>query len=234
MISVRRSGERGGLEAGWLKARYTFSFSSYFDPAHMGFRALRVINEDRIAPGGGFGMHPHADMEIITYVLEGSLEHKDSLGSKGVITAGEIQHMTAGTGIRHSEYNPSRERPAHLYQIWIEPDREGYPPSYSQTAIAPLEPGKDSQLRLLASPDGSEGSITIRRNAKVYVANITSGGRLELALDPDRHAWVQTVRGEVELNGHRLVESDGAAVSGESKLTFSAAAESEMLIFDLD
>lgn len=234
MIAVRRSSERGRLEAGWLKARYTFSFSSYFDPAHMGFRALRVINEDRIAPGGGFGMHPHADMEIVTYVLEGSLEHKDSLGSKGVIQAGEIQHMTAGTGIRHSEYNPSRETPVHLYQIWIEPDREGYEPSYSQTAIAPLEPGRGAQLRLIASPDGSEGSLRIRRNARVFVANISGGGGLELSLDPGRHAWVQTVQGDVVLNGHRLTESDGAAISDESKLAFSAAADSELLIFDLD
>ena len=220
MIRVRKASERGHFDHGWLDTYHTFSFSRYYDPRHMGFRALRVINEDRVQPGQGFGTHGHEDMEIVTYVLAGALEHKDSLGNGSTIRPGELQRMTAGTGIRHSEFNPSQTEPVHLYQIWLLPEREGLEPSYEQRAFPEEE--RRNRLRLVASPDGGDGSLTIRQDARLYLATLDEGHEVSHEIPPGRHAWLQVLRGGVSLNGQALSAGDGAAVSDESALAIRA------------
>src|SRR5436190_13430958 len=197
MLTIRRASERGHADHGWLKSSHTFSFADYHDPAHMGFRALRVINDDYIAPGRGFGTHPHRDMEIVTYVLEGALEHKDSMGTGSVIRPGEVQRMSAGTGVLHSEENPSREKPVHFLQIWIIPEKAGIKPSYEQKAFPASE--RRGKLRLVASRDGSEGSVTIHQDAALYLALLDESERATYEPGPGRHAWVHVARGEIEL-----------------------------------
>ncbi len=231
MIRIRRGPDRGHFNHGWLDTFHTFSFASYYDPRHMGFRALRVINEDRVAPGRGFGTHPHQDMEIVTYVLEGGLAHRDSLGTGSTILPGELQRMTAGTGITHSEFNPSRIEPVHLYQIWLLPEREGLEPSYEQRAFPAAE--RQNRLRLVATPDGRDGSLTIRQDAGLYLASLDPGEEVRHELSPGRHAWLQVLRGEVRLNKLTLAAGDGAAVSSESELTIQSDMPSEVLLFDL-
>lgn len=232
MITIRKANERGHFDHGWLDTHHTFSFSRYYDPDHMGFRALRVINDDRVAPGAGFGMHGHNDMEIITYVLDGALAHKDSLGTAETIEAGEFQRMTAGTGIRHSEFNPSADTPVHLYQIWIEPDRDGHTPSYEQKRF---DDGRaDNRLGLVASPDGRDGSLTINQDARLYLGRLQAGQEVHQPLDPSRHAWLQVLRGSVEVDGQLLETGDGVAISGETVAGLRAVTGSELLLFDLN
>ncbi len=223
MITIRPSHERGGGDYGWLKTRHTFSFSDYQDPTWMGFRSLRVINEDWVAPNGGFPTHPHRDMEIITYVLSGKLEHKDSLGTGSVILPGDGQRMTAGRGIRHSEANPSSTETVHLLQIWIFPDKQGYEPGYEQKSFPEAE--KRGKFRLIASNDGAEGSVKINQDVRLSVTLLAPGEQVTQALAGGRRAWVQVAKGEVELNGQKLRQGDGAAVSEETKLTIQAAKE---------
>lgn len=232
MIQVRKAHERGHANHGWLDTYHTFSFADYRDLAHMSFRSLRVMNEDRVQPGQGFGMHAHRDMEIITYVLEGALEHKDSMGNGEVLRPGELQRMSAGTGIEHSEFNPSPTEPVHLYQIWLFPDRRGYSPSYEQTAFADDE--KRGQFRLVASSDGRQGSLTIHQDAQVYLSLLDHGQQIRHELQPGRHAWLQVLRGTVELQGHSLSAGDGAAVSEEPGLSIEAAEPSAVMLFDLN
>jgi redox-sensitive bicupin YhaK (pirin superfamily) len=231
MIRVRKASERGHFDHGWLDTYHTFSFSRYYDPRHMSFRALRVINEDRVQPGQGFGTHPHEDMEIVTYVLSGALAHKDSLGTGSAIRPGELQRMTAGTGISHSEFNPSQTEPVHLYQIWLLPEREGLDPSYEQKAFSEEE--RHNRLHLVASPDGSDGSLTIRQDARLYLATLDEGHEVSKDVRPGRHAWLQVLRGNVRLNGQAISAGDGAAVSEESALAIRAESPSEVLLFDL-
>jgi redox-sensitive bicupin YhaK (pirin superfamily) len=231
MITVRPASERGHGQKGWLDTYHTFSFSDYQDPRHMGFRVLRVINEDRVEPGQGFGTHGHRDMEIISYVLEGALGHKDSLGNGSVLRPGEFQCMTAGTGIRHSEFNPSESEPVHFYQIWLLPDRQGLAPSYDQRAFPEEE--RRGKLRVVASPDGRDGSLTIHQDAEVLLTSLAAGERVTHELAPGRHAWLQVLRGSAQLNGVSLATSDGAAVSEESSLTVLAAEPCEVMLFDL-
>lgn len=232
MIRVRKSADRGHFDHGWLKTYHTFSFSRYYDPRQMNFRALRVMNEDWIEAGRGFGAHPHEDMEILTYVLSGALAHRDSLGTGSVIRPGELQRMSAGTGITHSEANPSADEPVHLYQIWLIPDREGHEPSYEQRAFPESE--RYGRLQLVASPDGRDGSLTIHQDARVYLGSLDDGKGVTYPIDPGRHAWLQVVRGGVSLNGERLSEGDGAALSEESRLEIAAeGVASEVLLFDL-
>jgi redox-sensitive bicupin YhaK (pirin superfamily) len=231
MILVRKSAERGHFDHGWLDTRHTFSFGRYYDPRQMGFRSLRVINEDWVKPGKGFGTHPHEDMEIVTYVLDGGLAHRDSLGTGSVIRPGELQRMTAGTGITHSEFNPSATEPVHLYQIWLEPEREGLEPSYEQREFP--EPERKNRLRLVASPDGSDGSLTIRQDARLFLATLDGERSVTHQLSPGRHAWLQMLRGKVILNGVSLSAGDGAAVSQEPELAIRSDGASELLLFDL-
>jgi redox-sensitive bicupin YhaK (pirin superfamily) len=231
MITVRRSAERGHFDHGWLDTYHTFSFSRYYDPRHMGFRALRVINEDHIRPGRGFGTHPHEDMEIITYVLEGGLAHRDSLGTGSVIRPGELQRMTAGTGITHSEFNASETNPVHLYQIWILPEREGLEPSYEQRAFPRAD--RADRLQLVASPDGAEDSLIIRQDVRLYLASLGDGREVFHELAPRRHAWLQVLRGRVVLDGSSLDAGDGAAISGEPSLAVRADGAAEVMLFDL-
>jgi redox-sensitive bicupin YhaK (pirin superfamily) len=234
MIQVRRGKERGHADHGWLDTYHTFSFSDYYDPRHMGFRSLRVINEDWVQPGYGFPAHPHRDMEIITYVLEGSLEHKDSMGTGSVIRPGEVQKMSAGTGIRHSEFNHSKEEPVHLYQIWILPEKEGIKPNYEQKAIAAEE--KQGKLWLVASPSGGNGSNAVKlyQDAELYTVALGKTDSVEHELRDGRYAWVQVARGAVSVNGQDLKAGDGAAVSQERKLEISGISDgSEVLLFDL-
>jgi quercetin 2,3-dioxygenase len=233
VITPRRSAERGHFDHGWLDTRHTFSFAGYHDPAQMGFRSLRVINEDRVVPGEGFGTHGHEDMEILSYVLSGVLSHKDSTDSVGELRPGEVQRMSAGTGIRHSEFNGSGAEPVHFLQIWLLPDRPGHRPSYEQRTFPAEE--RRGRLRLVASPDGAEGSTTIHQDARVFAALLARGQQVELGLPPGRHGWVQVARGEVELNGVRLAAGDGAAASDERLLRLSGAGEgeAELLVFDL-
>jgi quercetin 2,3-dioxygenase len=232
MIRVRKSTERGHFDHGWLDTYHTFSFSGYYDPNHQGFRSLRVINEDRVAPGQGFDTHGHRDMEIVTYVLEGTLAHRDSLGSTGVLRPGELQHMTAGTGIMHSEFNPSKAEPVHLYQIWLFPERRSLAPSYDQKAFPEAE--RTNQLRLVASPDGRDGSLLIRQDARLYLGSLTAGTQVSHPLLTGRHAWLQVLRGEVELNEAALAAGDGASATDESGLSLRALEPSEVLLFDLN
>lgn len=232
MIEIRRSQDRGHANHGWLDSRFSFSFAEYYDPAHMGFRSLRVINDDRVSGGGGFGMHPHQDMEIITYMLDGALAHKDSMGNGSTIRPGEVQRMTAGTGIRHSEYNPGDET-AHLLQIWLLPREKGLTPSYDQKFF----PGeaKSGKLALLASPDGRDGSMRIEQDSKLYASWLTAGESVRHELAPGRHAWLQVARGSVMLGDRLMTEGDGAAVSEESALIVGGVSDEggEFLLFDL-
>jgi len=231
MITIRNRDERGAVNMGWLDSRHSFSFGHYHDPAHMGFRALRVINDDRVIPGAGFPTHGHADMEIVSYVLDGALEHKDSLGTGSVIRPGDVQRMSAGTGIRHSEYNASREESVHFLQIWILPERRGLAPGYEQKAFADTE--KRGRLRLVGSRDGRDGSVTIHQDVDLYATLLDGDESATFDLRPGRHAWVQVARGQVRLNGLLLKEGDGAAVSDESALTLDGGVGAEVLLFDL-
>jgi redox-sensitive bicupin YhaK (pirin superfamily) len=231
MLTIRRSDQRGRANHGWLDSRHTFSFADYHDPAHMGFRSLRVINEDRVQPGKGFGTHPHRDMEIVSYVLEGALEHKDSMGTGSVIRPGDVQRMSAGTGVTHSEYNASKSEPVHFLQIWLMPRERGVAPGYEQKAFA--DDTRRGRLRLVASPDGREASLTLHADAAIYACSFDSGESAELAIGAGRHAWVQVTRGEVRVNGVELKSGDGAALSSEAAVRVEGVAGGEVLVFDL-
>lgn len=231
MIQIRKSSERGHANHGWLDTHHTFSFADYYDPRYMGFSSLRVINDDRIEPGVGFPTHPHRDMEIVTYMLEGALAHKDSMGNGSVITAGEVQRMTAGTGITHSEFNASDTEGVHLLQIWIVPDRKGHTPSYEQIRVG--EEDKTGRLCLVASPDGRDGSVTIHQDALLYVSILRKGDAVQHMLAPSRCAYLQVARGEMALNGTTLQAGDGAAINGESEIRLSSDSTAEVLLFDL-
>ncbi len=231
MITLRRSDERGRTKLDWLDSRHTFSFGEYHDRRYMGFRGLRVINEDRVDPGKGFGTHSHRDMEIVTYVLEGAVEHKDSMGNQTTIVPGEAQRMSAGTGISHSEYNPSNTEPVHFLQIWILPERENLPPSYEQRAFD-LDPGR-GRWTLVASNGGRDGSVTVHQDVALSVARLLAGQQATYRLKPGRHAWVQAARGSATLNGAALRAGDGAAVSEEEILEIRTVEAAEILLFDL-
>ena len=232
MITIRKSQERGGGDHGWLDTKHTFSFDSYYDPRHMHFRALRVINEDIVQPGAGFPTHPHRDMEIITYVLEGALEHKDSLGNGSVIRPGDGQRMSAGTGILHSEANASQTEPVHLLQIWILPESKGIKPGYEQKAFP--EEQKRGKLKLIAAQGGKNGAVSVHQDVSLYASLLDKQQKVEHCVAPGRHAWLQVAKGAVELNGTRLDQGDGAAISDEQKLSIAGAQNgSEILLFDL-
>ena len=231
MITFRDRMARGRSRTGWLDSRHSFSFADYEDPAQMGFRALRVINEDRVIPGAGFPSHRHRDMEILTYVLAGALEHKDSLGNGAVIRPGEVQRMSAGAGIMHSEFNPSKVEPVHFLQIWIIPDRVGLPPSYEQK-VFPIE-DRRGRLRLVAALDGRDGAVTVHQDARLFVANLAAGERITHDIDPGRGVWLQLARGIAALNGTEMREGDGAAIEGERTITVEADTDAEILLFDL-
>jgi len=231
MLTVRKSQERGHAQHGWLDSFHTFSFAGYYDPEHMGFRTLRVINEDRVQPQRGFDTHSHRDMEIVTWVLEGTLRHEDSLGTGSVIRPGDAQRMSAGTGVAHSEVNPSATEPVHLLQIWILPERDGGAPSYEQKHF-PLEERR-GRLRLVASPDAREGSIRIHQDVDLYASRLDGGESVSHRLRPGRHAWLQLARGRCTLNGVALEAGDGVAVSDEASLVVAGARDAELLLFDL-
>lgn len=231
MIQIRPASTRGHANHGWLDTWHTFSFGDYYDPEQMGFRSLRVMNEDFIAPGQGFGMHGHRDMEIITYVLDGELAHRDSLGTQAVLRTGQFQRMTAGSGIRHSEFNPSQTNPVHLYQIWLLPEQSGLDPSYEDRAFD--SGGMQNRFQLIASHDGLAGSLRIRQDASLLRASLTEAVELTHELGSGRHAWLQVVRGQVELLGRMLSAGDGAAISDESSITIRGLASAEVLLFDL-
>ncbi len=230
MISVERAAERFHTKIDWLDSRHTFSFAEHYDPKRMGFRALRVINEDHVKPGHGFPMHPHEDMEIVTYVLEGALRHEDSMGNGSVIRPGEVQRMSAGTGVFHSEINASDREPVHLLQIWIRPERRRLKPGYEQKATElEAQPGR---LRLIAG-SGGDGAVLLHQDAEIHAGRLGAGDEVVHALRPGRHAWVQVARGEVELKGEALSSGDGAALSGEREVRLRAVSPSEVLVFDL-
>lgn len=232
MITIRRSDDRGKADFGWLDSRHTFSFGEYHDPDHMGFRDLRVINEDRVRPGAGFGTHGHREMEIISVVLSGSLVHKDSLGNGSVLTAGDVQVMSAGTGVQHSEMNPSLRDPVHFLQIWILPKDRGLEPRYQEANFS--RDDKRDGLHRIGSGRPGNGELKIHQDVDLYAAVLEPGTSASLALRPGRHAWVQVIRGDLSLNGHDLLPGDGAAVSDETGLELSARNEAEVLVFDLD
>jgi len=231
MIHIRPSGERGHTQVDWLDSRHTFSFGDYYDREHMGFRQLRVLNEDRVKAGSGFGTHPHRDAEIITYVLEGALEHKDSMGNGSTIRPGEVQRMSAGTGVTHSEYNPSQTEPVHFLQIWILPERSGIQPSYEQKAF-PLSATGD-RLHLVASRDGRNGSLTVHQDVDLYAARMAAGRTVTHRLRPGRHAWLQVAGGKLTVNREHLGAGDGASLSNEQSFEISAESGAEFLLFDL-
>ncbi len=231
MIRIRKAADRGHFDHGWLDTYHTFSFADYFDPTQLGFRSLRVINDDRVRPGQGFGMHGHRDMEIVTYVLEGALEHRDSLGNGSVLRPGELQHMTAGTGVRHSEFNPSDKEWVHLYQIWLLPNQKGLVPGYEQKAFP--EDQRQGKLRLVASPTGEQGALTIHQDARLYLSTLKAAESVVHSLKPDRHAWLQVLRGQAALNGNALSAGDGAAVSQEETLEIRGQNDAEVMLFDL-
>jgi redox-sensitive bicupin YhaK (pirin superfamily) len=231
MITIRKAEERGHFSLGWLDTYHTFSFDRYYDPNHMSFRSLRVINEDRVAPGSGFPTHGHRDMEIITYILEGALEHRDSMGNGSVIRPGEVQRMTAGTGVTHSEANSSESDPVHLLQIWILPNARGLEPGYEQRTFTDEE--KRGRLRLIASENGNDGSITIHQDARVYATILEPDQEVVHQMASSRYGWIQVARGAVSVNGTELNQGDGAAISGESVLKMVAPESSELLLFDL-
>jgi redox-sensitive bicupin YhaK (pirin superfamily) len=230
MIRIRKAADRGHFDHGWLDTYHSFSFGDYYHPAHMGFRALRVINEDRVQPGQGFGKHGHRDMEIVTYVLEGALQHQDSLGNGSIIKAGELQRMTAGTGVRHSEFNPSDSEWVHLYQIWLLPERKGLQPNYEQLAA---DDEKQGGFRLVASPDGADGSLRIRQDARLYLASLAPGPATSHDVGAGRAAWLQVLRGNVRFLGNDLSAGDGVGVTGESAVSVQATVPSEILLFNL-
>jgi quercetin 2,3-dioxygenase len=231
MLTIRRSIDRGHAQHGWLDSHHTFSFADYHDPAHMGFRALRVINEDRVQPAMGFGTHPHRDMEILSYVLEGGLAHKDSLGTGSIIRPGDVQRMSAGTGVTHSEFNASSTEPVHFLQIWLLPEKPGLAPGYEQKHFA--EGQRRGRLQLVASRDGREGSLTVHQDVSVYDALLSAKERAQLSLGEGRHAWVQVAKGSVKVNGETLVAGDGAALSSEPLLSLEGLEQAEVLVFDL-
>jgi quercetin 2,3-dioxygenase len=231
MISLRKSNDRGYADHGWLKSYHSFSFANYYDPQHMGFGNLRVINEDRIAPGTGFGTHGHRDMEIISYVLEGNLAHKDTMGNVKGIPPGDVQRMSAGTGVQHSEFNHAPDQTTHFLQIWIEPNVTGIPPGYEQKTFADAE--KRGRLRLVASPDAGQGSVLIHADARVYAGLFDGDERFSLPLAPNRMGYVHVVRGELAVNGHRLSTGDAAKLEGESSAELSQGHSAEVLVFDL-
>jgi redox-sensitive bicupin YhaK (pirin superfamily) len=231
MITLRNARDRGHADLGWLNTWYTFSFADYHDPEWMGFRTLRVINDDTVAGGGGFGKHPHRDMEIITYVLSGALEHKDSMGNGRVIGAGEVQYMAAGTGVQHSEFNPAKDEAVHLLQIWIQPDRKGVTPRYAEKSCKDAPEGK---LHLVTSKTGRDGSIAIHQDADLWLAKLGAGQSVTHKLAPSRNAWLHIAEGEVTLNGKTLSGGDAAAVSGESALEIGGSKAAQVLLFDLN
>ncbi|MFO1476304.1 MAG: pirin family protein [Verrucomicrobiota bacterium] len=231
MMTLRKAKDRGHADYGWLDTWYSFSFADYHDPRHMGFRSLRVINDDTVAGGGGFDMHPHRDMEIITYVLRGALQHRDSMGNTAVMKAGDVQRISAGTGILHSEFNYSPIEPVHLLQMWIFPDEKGVKPSYAERSFAGAESGR---LHLIASKSGRDGSVSIHQDADVYVAKLDAGSRVEHALKPGRHAWLQLAEGEMTVNGKRLTAGDGVALSDEPALNLAASGPAQAVVFDMN
>jgi hypothetical protein len=231
MIAMRRSRERGYADHGWLKSFHSFSFADYYDPAHMGFGPLRVINEDRVAPGSGFGTHGHRDMEIISYVLDGELAHQDSMGNGSVIRPGDVQRMSAGSGVRHSEFNHAKDRTTHFLQIWIEPNVTGIAPSYEEKRFTDAD--KQGRLRLIASPDGAEGSVRIHQDARLYVARLAAGQSLSAELPAGRLGYLHLVRGAATVNGQRLDGGDAAKIRDEGRLAISAEGDAELLLFDL-
>jgi redox-sensitive bicupin YhaK (pirin superfamily) len=231
MMTIRPAEERGHANHGWLDSYHTFSFADYYDPDHIGFRSLRVINDDHVSPGKGFGTHPHRDMEIISYVLEGSLQHRDSMGTGSVIKPGDVQRMSAGTGVLHSEFNPSKNEPVHFLQIWLLPGARGIEPSYEQKTFPPEE--RRARLRVVASPDAREGSLRVNTDAIVYAGLFQKGDSIELPVAPDRHAWVQVARGRVRVNGSELKTGDGAAISEERLVRLEGVDDAEVLLFDL-
>lgn len=231
MIQIRKSGERGHFDHGWLNTYHTFSFADYYDPEFMGFRSLRVINEDRVAPGGGFGTHGHRDMEIVSYVLEGALAHRDNIGTGGVIKPGDVQRMSAGSGVLHSEMNGSKDEPVHFLQIWILPERKGLKPEYEQKHFA--EKDRQGLLRLVAAPGSNDGAVRIHQDVRIYSALLDNGTTVTHKFDAERYGWVQVARGEIDLDGTKLVAGDGAAISGEPSVTISGTG-AEVLLFDLN
>ncbi len=231
MLTIRKANDRGHAKLDWLESHHTFSFADYYDPRHMGFADLRVINDDVIAPGRGFGTHPHRDMEIITYVLEGALEHKDSMGNGSVMRPGDVQRMSAGTGVTHSEFNPSPEEPVHLLQIWLLPDRRGHTPGYEQKHFASDE--KRGKLRLIASRQGEEGSVSLNQDVRVYAALVNGDEAVNYTLEQGRVAWVHIARGTVELNGQTLEAGDGASLTDADALKFTNGDQAELLLFDM-
>ena len=231
MIEIRKANDRGHADHGWLNSYHTFSFAAYRDPKHMGFRSLRVMNEDRVAAGQGFGEHAHDNMEIVSYVLEGALEHKDSLGNGEVLQPGEFQRISAGTGITHSEFNPSKREPTHFYQIWLLPKSQGIEPSYEQKHFADAE--LTNALRVVASPDGRDGSLSIHQDASIFLSKLESGHSISHTIPSGGHAWLQVLRGSVTLNGDTLETSDGAAISDEAVLNITANSDAEVMLFDL-
>ena len=231
MITIRKSRERGHFDHGWLNTYFTFSFADYYDPKHVHFRSLRVLNDDRVAAGAGFPEHPHRDMEIVTYVLDGALQHRDSMGNGSVIRPGDVQYMSAGSGVTHSEFNASKTEPVHLLQIWMFPEKKGFKPAYDQKNF-PLE-DRQGKLRLVASPDGRDGSVTIRQDNELYATVLDAGQSVRHELKPERHAYVQVARGSVKLNGKALGEGDGAAISEEKAVELTGVKDTEVLLFDL-
>jgi redox-sensitive bicupin YhaK (pirin superfamily) len=229
MITIRKSADRGGGNHGWLDSKFSFSFADYHDPRHMGFGPLRVINEDHIAAGSGFPTHPHRDMEILTWVLDGAVAHRDSEGNQAMVRPGELQRMSAGTGIRHSEFNPSATDELHLLQIWILPEKRGLAPGYEQTAFTDL----DGKLRLVGARDGRDGAVTIHQDAELWASRLEPAQEVAFTPKPGRAQWVQVARGAVELNGQRLAAGDGAAIENETALTLRAQAPAELLLFDM-
>ena len=232
MLTIRKSNERGHFDHGWLNTYHTFSFDQYYDPRYMGFRSLRVINEDFVAPGRGFPMHGHRDMEIITYILEGGLKHEDSMGNGSVIRPGDVQRMTAGTGVRHSEKNASNTERVHLLQIWILPNAESLQPGYEQKAFS--EDERRGQFRLIASNDGREGSVALNQDVNLFASILDAGQEVERAMDPARYGWIQVARGSISVNGEDAGQGDGVVVVAESSLKIEARENAEVLLFDLN
>jgi redox-sensitive bicupin YhaK (pirin superfamily) len=231
MMTIRKANERGHADHGWLNSYHTFSFANYYDPRWMGYRSLRVINDDRVAAGQGFGEHPHRDMEIISYVLDGELKHQDSMGNGRIIKPGEFQYMAAGSGVLHSEYNPSPRNPVHFLQIWIVPEKRGLKPAYAERSAVAAPPGA---LSLVASQGGRDGSIAINQDSDLWLAKFDGGEKVAHELKPGRHAWVHVAEGSVELNGHALDAGDGVAVSDEARLQLAAGGKAQVLLFDLN
>lgn len=231
MINIRRSDDRGYADHGWLKSYHTFSFAGYHDPNHMGFRSLRVMNEDRVAAGQGFSTHAHRDMEIVTCVLDGELEHKDSMGNGEVLRPGELQRITAGTGIMHSEFNPSSEHGTHLYQIWLLPECKGIEPGYEQKAFDAAS--RKNRLQLVASRNGQDGSLLIHQDARIFLTDLTAGNELSCEVPTGRHAWLQVLRGKASINGQTLKAGDAAAISEESHLVLATDDSANLMLFDL-